>query len=186
MLNLHSSVMTDIGWICKFTHLNTYLFTYSFIGKLIGFRLVKKFHPPHFIEPEHYRFYKCPPSAPILSQISAVHSDHPISWRSISILSSNLRPGLPLGLPTKTLHTPVLSPIHATCTAHLILLDLVTRIVFGGQYRSLHSSLCTSLHSPVKSSLLEPNILLCTLSWNTLKLRSSLKFRTPTKQQEKL
>ena len=43
---------------------------------------------------------------------------YPVSWRSI-LFSSHLRLGLPNGLcsgfPTKTLHTPLLSPIRATC-----------------------------------------------------------------------
>jgi hypothetical protein len=34
---------------------------------------------------------------------------------------------------------------------------------FGGQYRSLSSSLCSLLHSPLNSFLLGPNILLSTL-----------------------
>jgi len=44
----------------------------------------------------------------------------------------------------------------------------------GEEYRSLSSSLCSFLHSPVTSSLLGPNILLSTLFSNTLSLRSSL------------
>ena len=62
-----------------------------------------------------------------------------------------------------------------TCTANLILLDLITRIIFDEAYRSLSSSLCSFLHSPVNSSLLGPNILLSTLFSNTLSLPSSLK-----------
>jgi hypothetical protein len=52
-----------------------------------------------------------------------------------------------LGFPTKNLYAPLLSLIRATCTAHLVL-NLITRIIFVGQYRSLRSSLCSFLHSP--------------------------------------
>jgi hypothetical protein len=40
-----------------------------------------------------------------------------------------------------------LSPICATCPAHLILLDLIIRIIFDEDYRSLSSSLCSFLRS---------------------------------------
>jgi hypothetical protein len=51
----------------------------------------------------------------------------PTSARSILILSSHL----PQGLPTKILYVPLFSPIRITCPAHLIPLNLITRIIFG-------------------------------------------------------
>jgi hypothetical protein len=64
--------------------------------------------------------------------------------------------------------------IPATCPANLILLDLITRTILGEQYRSLSSSLCIFLHSPVTSSLLGPKTHLKTLFSYTLILRSSV------------
>jgi hypothetical protein len=48
------------------------------------------------------------------------------------------------------------------------------RTIFGKQYRSLSSALCSFLHSPGTLSLLGPNILLSTLFSNTLHLHSFL------------
>ena len=79
-------------------------------------------------------------------------SPHPTSWRSV-LVSTHLHLGLPSvlfppGFPAKTMYTPLLSPIRATCPAHLIRLNFITQTLLGEQYRSLSSSLCSFLHSP--------------------------------------
>ena len=80
-----------------------------------------------------------------------------------------------------SLRFPHQNPVHAsplphsaTFPAHLILLDFITRTILGEQYRSLSSSLCSFLHSPVTSSHLRTNIFLSTLFSNIFSLRSSL------------
>ena len=115
----------------------------------------------------HYRTHKRPPHISILGQPNPIQSIYPhsTSWRSILMLFTHLCLGLPSGLfpssfPTKTLYTPVSSPIRATCPAHLILLYFITCTILGEEYKSFSSSLCNLLHSPVTSSLLGPNILL--------------------------
>jgi hypothetical protein len=66
------------------------------------------------------------------------------------------------------------SPTHATCTVHLILLDLITLTILGKEYR-LWSSLCSFLHDvflPFRSKYPPQNPVLKNLS-----LCSSLKAR---------
>ena len=127
--------------------------------KLNGLQLVKKFPAFHGTR----RFITALTSVRhlSLSRASPIQSiyPHPTSWRSVLILSTHLSLGLPSGLlpsgfSTKTLYTPVSSPIRTTCPAHLILLDFITRTILGEEYKSFSSSLCNLLHSPVTSSLL--------------------------------
>ena len=130
------------------------------------------------------------------SQLDPVHTPTSTSWRSILILSSHLRLCclFPSGFPTKTPYTPLLgdrggtvvkvlcyksvgrwfgSPI-ALHAPPISFFSVLSTEKLGEQYRSLSSSLCSILHSPVTSSLLGPNIILNTLFSNTLSLRSSL------------
>jgi len=77
-----------------------------------------------------------------VSQINPVHATIPLhedpflyypfiySYVSLSGL-------FPSDFPTKTRYTPLFSSIRATCPAHLIFLDFVTRIIFSEQYSSL-------------------------------------------------
>jgi len=64
----------------------------------------------------------------------------PTSWKSILILFSLLRMCLPSGLfpsgfPNNTMFKALLSPKRATCLAHLIFLDFITRAIMS-EYRS--------------------------------------------------
>ena len=135
----------------------TYLLTsYSrvLLENLTSLQLVKNF--PAFYGTR--RFITAVTSARhlSLSWASSIQSipPHTTSWRSILMLSSHLRQGLPSGLllsgfRTKTPYTSFPSPIRATCLAHLIVLDFITRKILGKQYRSLRSSLRSFLHCPV-------------------------------------
>ena len=106
---------------------HTYLLTpwcRVLLEKLTGLQLVKKF--PVFHGTRRFITVLTSVRHLSLSWANPIQSTfpHPTSWRSILILSTHLRLGLPSGLlpsgfPTKTLYTPLSSPIRATCTAHL-------------------------------------------------------------------
>ena len=92
------------------------------LEKLTGLQLVKKF--PHFIQPEGSLSHSTSVSHSSLSWASPIQYiyPHPTSWRSILILSTHLRLGLPSGLfpsgfHSKTLYTLLSSPVCAKCIA---------------------------------------------------------------------
>ena len=124
----------------------------------------------------HYRIHSRPPAEPLLIQITAGHA-FPSNFLNIHIIIFLSSPSptsskwpLALRSPHKNPVCTSHSPIRATCTAHLTLQDMMTRVIFGEEYRSGSSSVCSLLHSPVTSSLLCPNIFLRTLFWNTISL----------------
>ena len=111
------------------------------LEKLTGLQLVKKLPEFHGTR----RFITAITSLRHLSlswasPIQFIHTHH-TSCRSVLILSTHLHLGLPSGLfpsgfSTNTLYTPLSSPIRATCPAHLILLDFITRTILGEEYKS--------------------------------------------------
>jgi hypothetical protein len=71
---------------------------------------------------------------------SSPHHPHSISQRSIQILFTHLRLGLPSGLfpcgfPTNNLYAFLFFLIRATWPSHLIPLDLIILIILGEEYR---------------------------------------------------
>jgi hypothetical protein len=108
--------------------------------KLIVTQLVKKY-PAFLWNPKvHYRVHKSPPLDPILSQLNTVRPIDPYLPKvHLNVIlpptprssqwSLAFRP--PNQNPVNT--SPL--PMRATCTVHIILLDLITLTIFGEEYR---------------------------------------------------
>jgi hypothetical protein len=94
----------------------------------------------------HYRIEKSTPPVPALGQINPVHAFLSHFWKIYFniILSSTPRSykwPASLKSPHQNPACTSPSPIRATCPAHL-LLDLITRVIFGEGYRALTLSWC--------------------------------------------
>ena len=89
----------------------------------------------------HYRTHKRPPSLSILGQPNPVHipTSHLLEIHPNIIHPSTPRSpqwSLSFRFPHQDPIHPVSSPIRATCPAHLILLDFITRTILGEEYKS--------------------------------------------------
>ena len=92
----------------------------------------------------HYSTHKRPPPVSILGQPNPVHI--PTS-HLLEIHSNIIHPSTPrsrqwppsLRFPHQDPIHPLSSPIRATCPAHLILIDFITRTILGEEYKSFSS-----------------------------------------------
>ena len=164
------------------------------LEKLTGLQLVKKI--PTFYGTRRFITVFASARHLYLSRASSIQSKppYPTFWRSFPIISPFYAwvfqmVFFPQDSKPKPFSHPS-SPPYVLYTLPILFFSIWSQKLLGEEYRSLSPSLCSFLHSPVTSFLLDPNILLNTLFSNTLRIRSSLnfntKFHTHTKQQAKL
>jgi hypothetical protein len=102
-----------------------------------------------------YDFHKSMPLDFILDYKNSVNIIIPKLFKmlaNITVPSMFSSPsGLSSGFSTKILCEFLISPVCATCSAHVTLLDLITLIISGEMYELWSCSLCSFLQPPVIS-----------------------------------
>jgi hypothetical protein len=127
----HSEIQISVLWNVSDTYLLTYSMVQSPSWKANWFAATQEIPRISRNPKVHYRTHKRPPPVPILGHPNPVHilTSHLLEIRPNIIHPSTPRSPqwfLPSGFPTKTLYTPLSSPIRATCPAHLMSVTLRT------------------------------------------------------------
>ena len=167
---LHAYLSLVVDWsferiqCTRLNTLNIYLLTpwcRVLLETLTGLQLVKKLPTFHGTRRFITALTSVPPPVSIVGQPNPVHIPtshlleiHPNITHPSTPRSPQWSPSL--RFPHQDPIHPLSSPIRATCPAHLILLDFITRKILGEEYRSFSSSLCNLVYSPFTSSLLGP------------------------------
>ena len=125
----------------------------------------------------------------IIKQTNLVHAPLTTDLKSVLILSYILGPGTQSGIFHSYFTTKICMhiPVPRTCHKHRILLFLISwrRRRNGDDYVPRNSSLTSFIQSYDIASLLSPNILLNTISLNTVKIRSSVSVKDQVSNQYK-
>jgi hypothetical protein len=106
-----------------------------------------------------YWSQKVPYHVPIRRQMNLVQATRPIFLSYVFILSSHLHLSLPLVTFQSKSYVHASSPIRATCTSHLILLDMITLLILcipqSTSYKYHHHAVF--FQPPLISSLFGPD-----------------------------
>jgi len=125
--------------------------------KLTGSQLVKKKKSCYILwRKVYYHFHNSTAPLPVLSQINPDHASSDFLKIHFNITNPFMPRSSTLSLSLKHPHqnrvytSPL--PLRATCLAHCILLDFITWMIFGEEYRAEGSSFYSLLCSPVTLS----------------------------------